>query len=202
MTHDMLSRSPAAKTAAEYLKGLSTLALRIDMEAAGQAAEEIAATLVAGGTVFVAGNGGSASTASHVVCDLLGTCRVTGHPHARVVGLADNPAVLTALANDTSFEEVFAHQVVLQAAPRGLLLLLSVSGKSSNLLRAAEAARAAGARVVAWVGVAASSLAKYCDVCVSVDSDDYGLTEDLHLALNHIVARRLCGGEPRRCGPS
>jgi D-sedoheptulose 7-phosphate isomerase len=137
-----------------------------------------------------------------VACDLLGTCRVAGHPRARVVGLADNPALLTALANDTSFEEVFAQQVALQAEPGDLLLVLSVSGTSPNLLRAADAARAAGARVVAWVGVTASSLAKHCDVCVSVDSDDYGLTEDLHLALNHIVVRLLCDGEPRRCGPS
>ena len=192
-------RAAAADTAAEYFKSLSDLALRMDLEAAGRAAQEIVDTILADRTVFVAGNGGSASTASHVVCDLLGTCRAAGRPRARVVGLADNASTLTALANDTGFEEVFAHQITLQATPGDLLLLLSVSGESPNLLRAAEAARARGVRVVAWVGVAASALDKRCDTCVSVDSDDYGLTEDLHLSLNHVVARLLCGGRPRRC---
>ncbi|MFF7725843.1 SIS domain-containing protein [Streptomyces sp. NPDC008001] len=192
-------RTDAAGTATTYLRDLSELALRMDTDAVGRACREIVDAVLAGRTVFVAGNGGSASTAGHIVCDLLGTCRVAGHPRARVIGLADNAAVLTALANDTCFEDVFAHQLTLQASAGDVLLVLSVSGESPNLLRAAETAEALGMSVVGWVGATSSSLEKYCDSCVDIGSDDYGLVEDLHLAMNHIVTRVLTGGEPRRC---
>jgi D-sedoheptulose 7-phosphate isomerase len=116
--------------------------------------------------------------------------------------MADNAAALTALANDYGYEEVFAYQLHLQAEANDLLLLLSVSGNSPNLVRAAQAARSLGMRIVAWIGAAGSALEKHCDACVNVGSDDYGLTEDLHLALNHVISRLLNGGEPRRLGSS
>ncbi|WP_101254346.1 SIS domain-containing protein [Streptomyces barkulensis] len=201
-TQPLSRHADAVNTAMAYMRDLSELALRMDLDTVGRATQRIADTIRAGRTVFVAGNGGSASTASHVVCDLLGTCRAVGLPRARVVGLSDNASVLTALANDTSFEEVFAHQIGLQAETGDLLLLLSVSGESPNMLRAAETARDLGMHTIAWVGVQGSSLEKYSECCVSIDSDDYGLTEDLHLVLNHVVARILCGGEARRCRTS
>lgn len=192
----------AAEAVSRYMRDLSQLALQLDAEAAGRTAWEIVEAVRAGRTVFVAGNGGSASTAGHIACDLLGTCRAAGHPRARVIGMADSTAALTALANDYGYEEVFAHQLGLQAEAGDLLLLLSVSGESPNLVRAAQAARGLGMHVVTWTGAAGSALTKHCDIGVSVGSDDYGLTEDLHLALNHVVSRLLNGGEPRRLGPS
>ncbi|MFJ9085813.1 SIS domain-containing protein [Streptomyces sp. NPDC102384] len=193
--------SVAADAAALYMKDLSQLALRLDSKAAGRTVQEVAGAILADRTVFVAGNGGSASTASHVACDLIGTSRAVGHPRARVVGLADNVAVLTALSNDVSYEEAFAQQLQLQASAQDLLLILSVSGESPNLVQAASTARTLGMRVIAWVGVAGSTVEKYCDACISVGSDDYGLAEDLHLALNHVVSRVLSGGNARRYCP-
>ena len=190
-----------ADIAEEYLRNLAELARRIDVRAAAEVAQAIVDTVVGGHTVFVAGNGGSASTATHLVCDLLGTCMATGLRHARVIGLADNASVLTALANDAHFDEIFSRQLALQGRPGDLLLLLSVSGESPNLLAAARTARSGGLRVAAGVGVARSSLVEYCDVWVGCGSADYGLTEDLHLALNHIVARVLNGGRARTCRP-
>lgn len=192
----------ASHTAAEYFDSLAELARRVDVRAVGQVAQAIVDTVLGGRTVFVAGNGGSASTASHVVCDLLGTCVAIGQPHARIVGLSDNASVLTALANDTRFDEVFSQQLALQASAGDLLLLLSVSGESPNLLSAARTARARGMRVVAGVGMVGSSLAACCDAWVCFGSNDYGLTEDLHLALNHIVVRVLNGGKARTCRES
>lgn len=193
--------SIASDAAALYMKDLSQLALRLDLDSAGRTVQEIAEAIMTGRTVFVAGNGGSASTATHIVCDLIGTARAVGHLRARVIGLADNVAVLTALSNDVSYEEAFAQQLRLQASAQDLLLLLSVSGESPNLLQAATMARALGLRVVAWVGVANSTLEKHCDACLSVESDDYGLAEDLHLALNHVVSRVLSGGNARKYSP-
>lgn len=199
-TQPLAQDHAAAQTVSRYMRDLSELALRLDAQATGRAAQEIVETVRAGHAVFVAGNGGSASTAGHIACDLLGTCRASGHPKARVIAMADNAATLTAFANDYGYEEVFAYQLGLQAEPGDLLLLLSVSGESPNLVRAAQTARGLGMRVVAWTGAAGSALEKHCDACVNVGSDDYGLTEDLHLALNHVVSRLLNGGEPRRLG--
>lgn len=196
----LLQAQIAAQAVSRYMRELSELALRLDAEATGRAAREMVGAVRAGRAVFVAGNGGSASTAGHIACDLLGTCRAAGLPRARVIGMADNTAALTAFANDYGYEEVFASQLGLQAEAGDVLLLLSVSGESVNLVRAAQTARRLGMRVVGWVGAADSTLEKYCDACVSAGSDDYGLTEDLHLALNHVVARLLNGGEPRRLG--
>jgi D-sedoheptulose 7-phosphate isomerase len=190
----------AAEAVSRYMRDLSELALQLDAEATGRTAQEIVETVRARRTVFIAGNGGSASTAGHIACDLLGTCQSAGHPRARVIGMADNSAALTALANDYGYDDVFACQLGLQAEAGDLLLLLSVSGESPNLVRAAEAGRRLGMRIVAWTGAAGSALEKHCDAFVSVGSDDYGLAEDLHLALNHIVSRLLNGGAPRRLG--
>jgi len=146
----------------------------------------------------VAGNGGSASTAGHVVCDLVGTCVSVGLP-ARIIGLGDNAAVVTALANDIGFEDVFSRQVRLLGTQGDLLLLFSVSGESPNLLNAAREARSCGLRVGVAVGRADATLLKYADVAVCLETTDYGLTEDFQLALNHIVIRLIHGGAPRRC---
>lgn len=187
-----------AEAVSRYMRDLSALALRLDVKATGRTAQEIVETVRAGRTVFIVGNGGSASTAGHIACDLLGTCRAAGYPRARVISLADNAAALTALANDYGYEEVFAYQLSLQAEAGDLLLLLSVSGESPNLVRAAQEARSLGMHIVAWIGAVGSALEGYCDSCVNVGSDDYGLAEDLHLAINHVISRILNGGEPRR----
>jgi D-sedoheptulose 7-phosphate isomerase len=131
------------------------------------------------------------------VCDLLGTCLSVGMSNARVIGLSDNAAVLTALANDIGFAEVFSRQIQMRARPGDLLLMLSVSGESDNLERAAQTAQRRGMRVVAAVGNA-GRIVRYCDPWVEFGNGDYGLTEDLHVALNHIVVRMLNGGEARR----
>jgi D-sedoheptulose 7-phosphate isomerase len=186
------------RVVARYLEQLGDLTARVDPRAAAAVAASVVGAIQAGRTVFVAGNGGSASTASHIACDLIGTCAALGRRDARIVSLADNPAVLTALANDIGFAEVFARQLEAQATRGDLLLLLSVSAESPNLIRAAATARARGLRVVAAVG-RTGSLVRHCDAWMTSTCADYGLTEDLHLALNHMVVRLLHGGEPRTC---
>jgi D-sedoheptulose 7-phosphate isomerase len=194
-----VGQSDASRVASRYLTQIAELALQVDTEAVGAVAQLVADTIHHGRTVFVAGNGGSATTAGHVVCDLIGTCLSVGVSAVRVVGLSDNAGVLTALANDIGFEEVFCRQVRLLAMPGDLLLLFSVSGESPNLIQAAQAAQASGARVAVAVGRSDSTLAKHADAAVCLGTNDYGLAEDLHLALNHIIARLLNGREPRLC---
>jgi len=188
----------AARVAADYFTEIAEMARRIDVAAVSELARTVAGTILDRRTLLVAGNGGSASTAGHVVCDLIGTCVAAGLP-ARVVGLSDNAAAVTALANDIGFEEVFSRQVRLLGTPGDLLLLFSVSGESPNLINAAREAQSCGLRVAVAVGRAKASLLKYADAAVCLDTTDYGLAEDFQLALNHIVIRLLHGGSPRRC---
>jgi D-sedoheptulose 7-phosphate isomerase len=189
----------SAQVAEDYLSQIAQLAADLDAREVGGLASAVVNAFMEGRTVFVAGNGGSASTAGHVVCDLIGICLRAGLPRGRVVGLSDNPSVLTALANDVGFDEVFSRQLRLLGAPDDLLLLFSVSGESPNLLRAAEEARAGGLKVAAAVGRADATLLKHADVALRLHTNDYGLAEDLQLALNHIIARLLNGGTPHLC---
>jgi D-sedoheptulose 7-phosphate isomerase len=145
--------------------------------------------LANGKRVFAAGNGGSASTASHFASDVQSALgmRETG---VAVVSLVDNTARLTALANDVGYEHVFACQISSAASPGDVLLCFSVSGASPNLLEAARTARGLGMRVYSLLG-GVSPLADLSDQWVSMGEGDYGVAEDLHLAVNHMMVRFL-----------
>jgi D-sedoheptulose 7-phosphate isomerase len=188
----------ATRVATDYFTEIAELARKADMAAVGEFARTVVDTILQRRALLVAGNGGSASTAGHVVCDLIGSCMSVGIP-ARIIGIGDNSAVVTALANDIGFEDVFSRQVRLFGGPGDLLLLFSVSGESPNLLNAAREAQACGLRVAVAVGRTNASLLKYADVAVCLDTTDYGLAEDFQLTLNHIVIRLLNGGSPQRC---
>ena len=144
-----------------------------------------------GSRVYVAGNGGSASTAGHVVCDLAKSTIVDGGRRLRVISLSDSTALLTAWANDQSYERAFAEQLIGVIEPSDVLLVISVSGNSPNVLAAAGAARKEGALVVALVGRDGGALVAAADLVVRVDSQDYGVVEDCHLAIQHAVAASL-----------
>ncbi|MFJ4622476.1 SIS domain-containing protein [Streptomyces sp. NPDC088812] len=185
------------RTARRYLDELVSQASRVDTEQLAAFTQQVLDTVHRGGTVFIAGNGGSASTAGHMACDWVNACARAGIPRVDIVNLSDGVAMLTALANDVAYEEVFARQL----APRGtrgdLLVLLSVSGNSPNLLAAARQARRSGMQVAGLLGNQ-GEIAQYCDVVTVVGGGDYGLAEDLHLAFNHVVVRALGNGAPLR----
>jgi D-sedoheptulose 7-phosphate isomerase len=153
----------------------------------GRVVEAILGAARRGGHVYVAGNGGSASTASHLACDLAKSTIVDGRRRLRVTSLCDSMALLTAWANDTSYERAFAEQLIGVVKPADVLLLISVSGNSPNVLVAAAAARDEGARTVALIGRDGGALRAAADVVVQVDSHDYGVVEDCHLAIQHAV---------------
>ena len=141
-----------------------------------------------GGTVFVLGNGGSAATASHFACDLAKGTRTAGLPAFRVMPLTDNVPLLTAWANDTSFDRVFAEQVAALVRPGDLVVAISVSGDSPNVLAAVEVARELGARTCALSGRSGGRLYRLADLTVRVPSDAIEQVEDAHA----IIAHSLC----------
>jgi D-sedoheptulose 7-phosphate isomerase len=143
--------------------------------------------LLAGGLVMAAGNGGSATHADHLAGELVGRFRRERGP-LRGVSLAVDHGALTAIGNDYGFDEVFARQVTALARPGDVLVLLSTSGRSANVLRAAAAGRAAGAAVLALTGPAPNPLgAAACDA-LCVDAADTASIQDAH----HVAVHALC----------
>ena len=183
-------------------EGLSALA-----ELAGQVAAEQAETIVAiaalyekalrgGGTLFFAGNGGSAADAQHVATEYVVRYE-SKRPSLRAVALTTDTSLLTAAANDMGFDEVFARQVEALARPGDLLVLHSTSGESPNVVRAAQAARARAVEVVAFLGKSGGQLRELADMALVIPSDDTARIQELHLAIEHIICawieERLAG---------
>jgi len=144
-----------------------------------------------GHTVFTLGNGGSASTASHMACDMGKGASIPGKPRLRVISLADNSAVLTAWANDSSYAVIFQEQLENLLRPGDVVIAISASGNSPNVLKAVEYAKAHGALTIGFIGCGGGKLKEMVDLDVTVSSRNYGQVEDLHLSLNHILSQYL-----------
>ena len=148
-------------------------------------------TLAAGRTVYFAGNGGSAAHAQHMATEYV----VRYTPRARravpALALSTDSSLLTAAANDLGFEQIFARQIEAHGRPGDLLVLVSTSGRSANLVRAVEAAKAAGVRTVALLAAGGGALAKLVDVAVVVPSEDTAHAQEVQLAIDHYVCSQV-----------
>jgi phosphoheptose isomerase len=189
------NRLPQAESASDYLReyvGSLTQALEaLPTERVEAAFAELRGAAERGARVFVAGNGGSAAIADHLCCDWMKGTHVDHLPALRVVSFTANTSLLTALANDFGYEASFARQVEMQGAEGDLLVLISSSGNSPNVLRAVEAARRKGMRVIGMTGFAGGKLAEAADVSLHVPVDNYGIAEDSHQMLMHVFAQLL-----------
>ena len=142
-----------------------------------------------GHTVYLAGNGGSAATASHFGSDLHAVFR--GHRRFRVSVLSDSVSVLTATANDHGWENVFADQLLGRVEPGDVVMILSASGESENVLRALEVGREQGAATVVIAGFGGGAATELADRCIVLSSHDYGVVESVHASLAHVIAACL-----------
>ncbi len=144
-----------------------------------------------GRQVFLLGNGGSASTCSHIVNDLQKCIYLASGRTFKVMSLTDNMALVMAWANDTSYERIFAEQLRPWVEPGDLVFCVSGSGNSPNVLAAAELAREAGARVLGLTGYQGGRLAPLCDESIVVPSDNMQRIEDCHMVVLHLIFWRL-----------
>lgn len=144
-----------------------------------------------GQQVFIMGNGGSASTASHFVCDLSKNTRRDGWPHFRVIGLTDNMAIFSALANDEGYENVFAQQLASFLQPADVAIGISTSGNSPNVLNAIQLANDMKATTVGFTGFDGGKLASMVDLHIHIPSQSIEQIEDLHLMLEHLIVTVL-----------
>jgi D-sedoheptulose 7-phosphate isomerase len=171
------------------LEALAGLAARVSADQA----EEIAAiadryevALRGGGTLFFAGNGGSAADAQHIATEYVVRYQTT-RPAMRAIALTTDTSLLTACANDLGFDEVFSRQVEAMAEPGDLLVLHSTSGESPNVIRAAQAAKSRGVTVVAFLGKSGGPLKQLADVALVIPADDTARIQELHLAIEHVI---------------
>jgi D-sedoheptulose 7-phosphate isomerase len=144
-----------------------------------------------GNKVFIFGNGGSASTASHFACDLAKNTQVPGAPYFRVIGLTDNMALMTAWANDTAFDNIFAAQLSPLVEPGDVVIGISCSGNSVNVLKAMEVAHQHSATTIGFTGDHGGQLKDRVDLCIQVPSPRIEQQEDAHLILEHCICAAI-----------
>jgi len=146
---------------------------------------------LAGRQIFIMGNGGSASTATHFVCDLAKNTRKEGWPHYKVIGLADNMAIFSAYANDEGYENVFAQQLANLVRPEDIVIGISASGHSKNVLNAMLLAKSQDATTIGFTGFDGGRLSSMVDINIHVNSNIIEHVEDIHLVLEHMIVKAL-----------
>jgi D-sedoheptulose 7-phosphate isomerase len=159
-----------------------------DISKLAQAIKEVSSV---GGTIWIAGNGGSAATANHMAVDLSFGVRPLGF--VRAISISENSASLTATGNDLGFDEVFSRQIASGGRSGDLLIVISASGNSPNLLLAVNQAKLGNMRTSAILGFDGGKLANLVDfpIVTVCELGDYGIAEDLHLAVNHCLKEIL-----------
>jgi D-sedoheptulose 7-phosphate isomerase len=166
------------------------------VEAIAAVVERVSAALGAGNKVLLAGNGGSAADAQHIAGELVGRFNYDRAP-AAAIALTTDSSALTAIGNDYGFERVFERQVLALGRPGDVLIAISTSGRSPNILRAIAAARASGLVVIGFTGKGGGEMAPQCDLCLCAPSESTPLIQQLHITLGHIV----CGFVEERLFP-
>ena len=144
-----------------------------------------------GRMVYVFGNGGSAATATHMGCDLAKRPAVAGQPRLRVIALNDNTSIMTAISNDISYDEVFAEQLRPLVRPHDIVIGISGSGNSRNVLNAIQVANDAGAVTIGFCGFDGGKLKGMVQYAVHVPSSNMAMVEDVHLMLEHAICEKL-----------
>ena len=162
----------------------------LDLDEINAALNAILAARERGGTIYTMGNGGSAATASHMVCDFAkGASDALGGKKFRFECLSDNTPLVMAIANDICFAEVFAHQLRGKLKPEDLVIGISGSGNSENVLRAVQYAKDMGVPTMGVTGYSGGKLRALADFTMHVDIDDMQIAEDLHMMFDHMLMR-------------
>ena len=141
--------------------------------------------------IFVFGNGGSAATASHMVCDLIKNTVKPNRARLKVIGLADNVPTITAYANDEGYERVFAQPLESLGEAGDVAIAVSGSGDSPNVLKGVETARRKGLATIGLTGIGGGKLKDLVDICLVVPSDSMEQVEDMHMIIDHLLTIAL-----------
>ena len=180
--------SPDLAVPKNYLAQARDVLTQLDARLLEEIVDRFADAYLKDRTIYIFGNGGSAALASHAACDLgKGTESVNGNRRFRVMSLTDNVPLITAWANDSSYEEIFAAQLASFAAPGDVAFAISGSGNSPNVIRALEVMRAIGGFNIGMTGFQGGKMKGLCDLCMVVPSTNMQQIEDSHVCAMHAV---------------
>jgi len=171
----------------EYISGIKTTLDRLPSYQFQRVVEVILDAWRHGKQIFIMGNGGSAATASHMACDLSKNTAGPDLPRLRVMSLNDNMALLSAHSNDNGYENIFSEQLKNFINRGDVVIAISASGNSANILNATRLANAAGAITIGWSGYQGGQLAKIAHIPLVVPNNSIEQIEDIHLMLEHMV---------------
>lgn len=186
-----ISSAPVISNAAAYFAELARVLHRLPYATIDHITARLARAYEENRTVFLFGNGGSAALASHSACDLGKGTAVKGKRRFRVLALTDNIPVMTAWANDTRYEDIFAEQLLNFVQRDDIALAISGSGNSPNVLNGLRVAKEAGAYTIGLTGYQGGKLKALCDLCVIVPSDNMQFIEDMHNCIAHSIFTSL-----------
>jgi phosphoheptose isomerase len=172
-----------------YFDELTAASASIDGDAMNQAAAILFDAYTRDACVFACGNGGSAAIANHMTCDHVKGVHAKTRLTPRVVSLTNSVELLTAIGNDLAFEDVFAYQLQCSARPGDVLVAISSSGRSPNIVRAIALAREQRMHTIAITGFDGGEARELADVAIHVDCRNYGIVEDLHQCVMHALAQ-------------
>jgi D-sedoheptulose 7-phosphate isomerase len=175
----------------DYLHGLTRLLDAVDPAQVTLVVDILQDIYTRDRRLVMCGNGGSGSTTSHLVCDFQKNILLDGGKPFEVVALTDSPALLSAWGNDTAFDNIFAGQARTWLRPGDVLIAISGSGNSPNVLKAVEVANEIGAITIGWCGYGGGKLAKLARHAIVVDKRNMQQVEDVHMILGHIVFSAL-----------
>jgi D-sedoheptulose 7-phosphate isomerase len=176
-----------------YLDALSSALLSMDWNQLNLAIAEIESARMRHARLWVAGNGGSASIADHLLCDWVKGTFTPSQPPIHVHSLVSNTALLTACANDFGHDAGFSRQIEMQAQPGDVLICISASGNSTNILAALCMAKSMAMKTIAFTGFGGGEAAKLADISLHIAAHNYGVVEDCHQILMHNIAQYIYG---------
>ncbi len=175
----------------DYLTRLAHAGASIDRALLARAAAMLDAAFTRGAWLFVCGNGGSAAIANHLLCDVAKGIQTDTGMLPRVMSLSANLEIITAIANDIAFEDCFVYQLRTAARPGDILMTISASGDSENIVRAVDWARVNDVETIALTGFDGGRSARLATINLHVTGDNYGVIEDTHQSIMHILSQYL-----------
>ena len=190
----LFNSSPASSQyIKQYFERLTSLMHCIDLDALEKVVQALEEAIAGRRTLFLMANGGSSAVAAHFVNDAVIGAMVEDKLPLRAFSLSDNVESVTAIANDAGYENIFAYQIKALLSPGDLVLAMSVSGNSENILRGVETARRLGGYTIGWSGFDGGRLANACDLSlvIATTKDEYGPVEDMFSILEHAIVTWL-----------
>lgn len=175
----------------DYANELHTALDKVDTESVVSAIEAIVKAYECAYTIYTCGNGGSAAISNHLVCDCVKGVACDTRFYPRIQSLNCNDSIVTAIGNDIGYEHIFSKQLLWSAQPEEVLIAISSSGNSPNIVNAIQVAKELNMETIAIVGFDGGAAKKTADICIHIPSDNYGIVEDASQAVMHYIAQKI-----------